>query len=1199
MVQAIKDVDPVGIGIGALGMIPGVNRGAIGENVRNFFSRKTPNERALESRLALNIDPEAPELKERLLRAQNMGFDISTPYYHGTSDDHMETIVNLDQPQGIEKFLGRGEEIVSPSLVNPLKPHKLKSQGTFFSASPDISSTYATGKSGSVNYPVFLNKTEYLRFKPALVDGEPPRFSHVPLKDMVVEFPDGRSAKVEKAFPNLLRLIAPSRKDSGEKIETVVTDAHFLAEVAKDAGYKGMILENTVDIGAGRSLAPNPKKLEEAHDVVVVIDPSTVRSVNAEFDPAAKDSAEILKAEGGMVNSMNRFPQTGPLARQPFSRETMAPPSMDFFLPSIGTQITVPTFAQTGGGIGSFAGLPDFTGRVYAQDEEEDVVPTTTATVQETTMPAGLNPLQQKLVASGDLQLEDLGYPKNTVKGTDPTVTSVFQTTTPAEDLIETTTDKPTDESAPGTTDVVQRPADPVITTTTEPVIETTTEPVIATTTTEPVIETTTEPLTPFETTTETTTEPVTETTTEPVIETTTEPVVDTAPLVVTEPLASEELATTTEGEPISLVPSPTEEDVPMFTVQEQPDAPDEQPFVPITGVSPDLSVNQYLDTTYQTGYPTTQGMEIKESLIPGQEYSAERLASGEMIDVIKPDLGSGAELPSVDFSNIGFGTPEEEVETELYEKPEVGMTSAEMVDVDAYNSYMERPTMSAGEPVNWKTAGEGLADFVNNPLRALSDIPIKVADRIWSNRPAFILATYARDEDGNLLRNENGEYYRRDGLGTLINRILDKIDDGRSNRFFREYNEETGQLEGENWLQRLLGTQEGTDVSDKTEDGQRNFRTRLMDGLTAGLQMMNPLNLFRTPETNQEFEQTPAYTLADGTPIYTYSDVLIDADKYQQHLDVLDNTDNVMDRAVAEIVGLVDDSAWQKMSIEERQKYVTDALPGYMENKLKNSPEFQLLKSTGVLDELIENEIPVEEWAEYTKDWAATEAKRAETIVGNLDRADEIKQDVARARGRDELGTRIGSIDAPGSGFSTFSGATGGRYLGPGGDFFPDRISGSGRLPAAGGSWGGLNPFFETPQPGDPMYADFLMDTMGPSKNIQNEIQAMVDRDLPFVQVTDGQGNGYLINKETGDIMYGPFPVDSTNTGGGGTGPGGGMAEGGPVVRNVGEAEGIAGLFENMMGPGRVDETERVYEYPGGTMTERVSRGSFNLRTG
>ena len=168
-------------------------------------------------------------------------------------------------------------------------------------------------------------------------------------------------------------------------------------------------------------------------------------------------------------------------------------------------------------------------------------------------------------------------------------------------------------------------------------------------------------------------------------------------------------------------MPSPTDDDVPVFTIQEQPDAPDEQPFVPITGVSPDLSVNQYLDTTYQTGYPTTQGMEIKESLIPGQEYSAERLAAGQMIDVIKPDLGSGADLPSVDFSNIGFDVDDdtEEVETETYVKPEVGMTSAEVMDVNAYNLAMQRPHLTGGEPVNWRTMGEGLSDFTSNPLRA------------------------------------------------------------------------------------------------------------------------------------------------------------------------------------------------------------------------------------------------------------------------------------------------------------------------------------------------------------------------------------------------------------------------------------------------------------------------------------------------
>ena len=154
---------------------------------------------------------------------------------------------------------------------------------------------------------------------------------------------------------------------------------------------------------------------------------------------------------------------------------------------------------------------------------------------------------------------------------------------------------------------------------------------------------------------------------------------------------------------------------------------------------------------------------------------------------------------------------------------------------------------------------------------------------------------------------------------------------------------------------------------------------------------------------------------------------------------------------------------------------------------------------------------------------------------------------------GRDELGTRIGAMSAPGSGYSIRgdigSGAgslsmrgAGGSYLGPGGTFFPDRISGSGRLPTAGGSWGGLNPFAETPQPGDPMYADFLMDTMGPGKNFQREIDAIVERDMSFVQVVDENGDGYLIDKETGAVIAGPFPVEDDTGGGGGTSPGGSM---------------------------------------------------------
>jgi len=1162
--------------------------------------------RSLPSNVAAKEYADTPEGMPRLLREKNYGAGVSPVYpeqLRSTSVTHFqeateEILENLPIPKALRtEFLNKAAQLAPD--VDAVRDYVRRSYSSLsdMADKPSLTSFILGGSRAPVNKANLEEQIEKTT-------------------QDILKFERQAQYTPKKYFEAKPQRVVSMDEFAGAIVPTYASEE--LIDALKAKGLKVVKYNRTADPrDEERTRASVVDAKQQFRDEMFSISGDgglTAATLGAMEEPEEETNNNF--ADGGMVNSMNKFPQTGPLARQSFSRETMAPPSMDFFLPSIGTQITVPTFAQMGGGIKT--GIPDFTGRVYTQDEEEVVTPTATATAQETTVPVGLNRAQQKLLDRELLQLDDLGYTKDTVKGADPTVTSVFESTTPAEDLIETTTETTTEPVIETTTEpVITTTTEPVIETTTEPVIETTTEPVIETTTepviettTEPVIETTTEPLTPFETTTETTTEPVIETTTEPVIETTTEPVVDTAPLVVTEPLASEELAGTTEGEPVVLVPSPTEDDVPVFTIQEQPDAPDEQPFVPITGVSPDLSVNQYLDTTYQTGYPTTQGMEIKESLIPGQEYSAERLAAGEMIDVIKPDLGSGAELPSVDFSNIGFGTPEEEIETELYEKPEVGMTSAETMDVDAYNSYMQRPAMSAGEAVNWKTAGEGLANFVNNPLRALSDIPIKVADRIWSNRPAFILATYARDEDGNLLRNENGEYYRRDGLGTLINRILDKIDDGRSNRFFREYNEETGQLEGENWLQRLLGTQEGTDVSDKTEDGQRNFKTMLMDGLSAGLQMMNPLNLFRTPEAGQQQSTVPqrgvpsadpVVTLADGSQYSSWETVPVTLDNYNQHLQAVqdfmgpgaENAIDGLDQRIASLVGMVDDAqgTWTNMTAEQQESYIMAGL----ERQLQTDPYMKKLTQLGLTQRL--EGIPPSQWTTELRKIADGLAEISKDVGAAYER-------YAEGRGVHPIwGPRMGSIDDTRSGFGYRSGSMmtpGGSYLGPGGDFFPDRISGSGRLPAAGGSWGGLNPFFEVPGPGDPMYADYLMDTMGPSKNIQNEIQAMVDRDLPFVQVTDDQGNGYLINKETGDIMFGPFPVSDTDTGGGGgTGPGGGMAEGGPVVRNVGEAEGIAGLFENMMGPGRVAETERVYKYPGGTMTERVSRGSFNLRTG
>ena len=89
--------------------------------------------------------------------------------------------------------------------------------------------------------------------------------------------------------------------------------------------------------------------------------------------------------------------------------------------------------------------------------------------------------------------------------------------------------------------------------------------------------------------------------------------------------------------------------------------------------------------------------------------------------------------------------------------------------------------------------------------------------------------------------------------------------------------------------------------------------------------------------------------------------------------------------------------------------------------------------------------------------------------------------------------------------------------------------------LPKASGSWEGDNPFgkdYQPPSPGDPRYADYVAASMGPSPNMQREIEQSVSRHVPFVKMDDGQGNSYLVNKQTQEIMAGPFPSGDESIG-------------------------------------------------------------------
>ena len=249
----------------------------------------------------------------RMLRAAEQGFDVDNIYYHGTG------AFNPDNP-------ALSGEPISEFLLPSRDRGQTKTAGTgvFFSSSPRVAETYT--KQREVMYPVYLNKKEYLKIKPS---SKGQLWSNIEVDDLVVEYPDGTTRMAVDVFDDL--------------DPKTMTDTDQLSFLARQAGHKGLIIEGVRDIGmtqVGRyrdmanylksrgydSRLPtsgseedylinkkipeevfrDAKKyaddlMEQDSDIVVSFDPSTVRSVNAQFldDP---DSPPLLRSEGGEVD---------------------------------------------------------------------------------------------------------------------------------------------------------------------------------------------------------------------------------------------------------------------------------------------------------------------------------------------------------------------------------------------------------------------------------------------------------------------------------------------------------------------------------------------------------------------------------------------------------------------------------------------------------------------------------------------------------------------------------------------------------------------------------------------------------------------------------------------------------------------------------------------------------------------------------
>ena len=210
-------------------------------------------------------------------RANAMGFDTSA--YHGTGNDF----------DAFDPGMSEGARF---------------NTGVFMSASPDVASTYALGEQRQV-LPLM-----YRAENPINVYAEGANWNRLG-PNTRVDLPARTVNQSEDA--DILRALGVQIEDTQEMLPRTTTLKQLFPEVygyeddfmdtndfsrwAKRQGVDAVVFNDIVDRGPSGTFS-NKKALMPARNIVS-FDPSNIRSVNAAFDPAKRDSRNLMAGAAG------------------------------------------------------------------------------------------------------------------------------------------------------------------------------------------------------------------------------------------------------------------------------------------------------------------------------------------------------------------------------------------------------------------------------------------------------------------------------------------------------------------------------------------------------------------------------------------------------------------------------------------------------------------------------------------------------------------------------------------------------------------------------------------------------------------------------------------------------------------------------------------------------------------------------------